>query len=150
MLLGGIFSFENNTGFYSGGAGRGGYNSTWGLPQAEERSWTVSFHICCAAIYQWQQQREGIAEEAAVLHNFTQGNNCRVQCGNYLNEQTGGAWEALFATSEADSSMILSQRRASKLLPRQALGTPSCAETSLFRCELTTASPSCHKKQSPE
>lgn len=44
----------------------GGHGSAWGLPQAGERLGSC-FHICCSVSYQWWQEREGIAEETAVL-----------------------------------------------------------------------------------
>lgn len=43
-----------------------------------------------------------------------------------MNRQVSeGAWEALFAASEADSPMILSLRRAFKLLPVKPWGLPA-------------------------
>lgn len=43
----------------------------------------------------------------------------------WTNRSSEGAWEALFATLERDSLVILSLCRASKLLPGKPLGLPA-------------------------
>lgn len=133
MLLGGIFSFENTTGFFWW-CWKGGCESSWGLLQAEEKGWEVFFRICCTASYQRQQERQGIALQFSEIL-------LREMIATFDVEiWTNSLWRSLgspFCYFRGKLSYDPITVQSIQVTPRQALGTPSCAETSPFWYECT-------------
>lgn len=143
MLLGGIFFHLITTQALSGGAGRRRYESTWGLPWAEEKGWAV-FSTPAAQPVINDNMREKGSPKRLQFPEILLRETIATLYGSHLNEQTG-LWRSLWSAFcyyrvrlSYDPITVQSIQAA----PREALGTPCCAETSPFWCEFATVSAS--------
>lgn len=90
--------------------------------QAEEKGWAVFSISAAQPVINDNRRDKGLRCNSL---KFCSGK--RLPRSMWKSERTvsEGAWEALFATSEANSPMILSLCRASKLLPGKPWGLPA-------------------------
>lgn len=137
-----FFSLESNTEFFWWCWERGMWEHLRIATGRGKRLGSL-FHVCWTACYQRQQDRKGIAEEAAILWNFAQGNDYHVQCGSLNQQSSEGPWKALVVVSEANSPMILSLLRGSEPLSSKPWGFPLCWDISIlmWKCHCATLLP---------